>query len=148
MIVTFCVHADFQSRKEIEEEMIAIFEEQIGGANCEMLFGQYGNFDSFALSCGQKYQKRNANVKLIFATPYVKVSAQKTDACRFDEIVYPCGESVPYRFAISHRNRWMVERADLVLAFINRSWGGAYQTYLHARRKQKKIINLARRELE
>jgi len=147
MMITFCGHADFRGDKESEKEMMAIFEEEIGDADCEMLFGEYGKFDSFAFSCGQKYRKQHTGVKLIFVTPYVRALSQKTDACKFDEIIYPCQESIPYRFAILHRNRWMVERAGLIIAFVNRSWGGAYQSYLHAKRKQKRIINLAKREL-
>ena len=60
----------------------------------------------------------------------------------YDETVYPEIEKKPLRFAIVYRNRWMVEMADYVVAYINRDWGGAYKTYEHAKRKKKPIFNI------
>ena len=61
----------------------------------------------------------------------------------YDEIVYPELESVPWKFAISKRNEWMVEQADIVIAFVDHDWGGAATTLQYAKRKKKTIINLA-----
>ncbi len=61
----------------------------------------------------------------------------------YDETIYPELEKVPYRFAISKRNEWMVDNSDLVIAFVSHSWGGAATTYRYAIRKKKQIINLA-----
>ena len=69
---------------------------------------------------------------------------QKT---RYDEIIYPEIEHIPPRFGISHRNKWMVEKADSVIAYVEHGWGGAYQTYQHAKRKKKEIWNLSEREI-
>ena len=49
-------------------------------------------------------------------------------------------ESVPPRFAISKRNQWMVEAADIVVAYVLHNWGGAAMTLQHAKRKKKEII--------
>jgi hypothetical protein len=38
----------------------------------------------------------------------------------------------------------MVEKAALVIAYINHTWGGAYAAYLHTIRRKKEIINLGR----
>lgn len=59
-----------------------------------------------------------------------------------DSVLYPELENVPPRYAISHRNRWMVEQADIVISFVSHQYGGAYTTYLHAKRNGKKIYNL------
>ena len=37
----------------------------------------------------------------------------------------------------------MVEQADLVIVYLEHTWGGAYQAYEYAKRKGKVIINLA-----
>ena len=60
----------------------------------------------------------------------------------YDEILYPPLEGVPYRFAISARNKWLVENSDLIVFFVRRRFGGAYTAYLHAKKKGKQIINL------
>ena len=58
--------------------------------------------------------------------------------------MYPEGlELVPRRFAIKYRNRWMVEHADIILAYVNRGYGGAAQTLSYAARRGLEIINLA-----
>ena len=38
------------------------------------------------------------------------------DECRYDWTVYSGLENVPRRYAISHRNRYMVDKADFVVA--------------------------------
>ena len=63
------------------------------------------------------------------------------DTSGYDSTVYPPLETVPRRFAISHRNRWMVESADVVVAYVLHDWGGAATTLRYACRKKKKIIS-------
>ena len=48
--------------------------------------------------------------------------------------------------AISKRNEWMVDRADLIIAYIEHDYGGAYKTIRYAQRKNKSIIYLYKRE--
>ena len=59
----------------------------------------------------------------------------------YDSTVYPPLETVPRRFAISHRNRWMVETSDVVVAYVLHDWGGAAATLRCARKKKKQIIS-------
>ena len=65
---------------------------------------------------------------------------------RYDFILFPDIESKPKKFAISYRNRVMVEQADFVIAYVDHNWGGAYETYRYAKRKGKVIFNLAENE--
>ena len=60
----------------------------------------------------------------------------------FDSIIYPDLEHVPPRYAISHRNRWMIGQADVVISHVSHQYGGAYAMYLVAKQKAKKIYNL------
>ena len=143
MIITFCGHSTYFSNASDEEKIIAFLTEKIGDEPAELFLGGYGSFDSFALSCGKKYQKTHPNVKLVFVTPYITEDYQKNhlEYCNkiYDETVYPEIEDKPLRFAISYRNRWMVEMANYVVAYINHDWGGAYQTYKHAKRSLSSI---------
>jgi len=52
-------------------------------------------------------------------------------------------ETVHPRFAISWRNKWMIEQSDYVVTYITHSWGGAAQFAEKAKRQKKGIINLA-----
>ena len=61
----------------------------------------------------------------------------------YDVSIYPPLENVPLRYAISRRNEWMVNEADLVIAYIKNTYGGAYKSFLYAKKKGKTVINLA-----
>ena len=37
----------------------------------------------------------------------------------------------------------MVDQADLIIAYVDHPYGGAYKTLEYAKKKQKNIINLA-----
>ena len=143
MTVTFCGHSDFVPSTAMEARLLSVLTSQIGDSPAELLLGGYGNFDHFAFRCGKIFQQTHPQVSLIYVTPYMVTERQISVGAEYDGIVYPPLEHIPPRYAILHRNRYMVERADLVIACITRSRGGAYQTYLHARRKGKTMINLA-----
>ena len=51
-------------------------------------------------------------------------------------------EHIPPRFAILKRNEWMIDNADLVIAYVDHRYGGAYKSLLFAQRRKKKIINI------
>ena len=93
-----------------------------------------------------KFQENHPNVKLVLVTPYMTVKCpteyENPRKKLYDEILYPALEHVLPKFAISYRNRWMVDNADFVIAYIDRSYGGAYKTYEYAKRRKKEIYNL------
>lgn len=62
----------------------------------------------------------------------------------YGETLLPEGiESVHPRFAISWRNKWMINESDTVVAYVTRTWGGAAKYVEIAAKKRKNIINLA-----
>lgn len=44
--------------------------------------------------------------------------------------------------AIDYRNRWMVERSDCVITYVNRSWGGAAKYKKFAQNRGKTVYEL------
>lgn len=58
--------------------------------------------------------------------------------------VVPDGiESALPRFRIDFRNKYMLNASDYVIAYIERSCGGAFKYYQMAKKKNLKVINLA-----
>lgn len=51
-------------------------------------------------------------------------------------------EKVPKRFAISWRNRWMLDHADCVVIYVTHAWGGAAQFAARARKQGKRVYPL------
>ncbi|MBQ3012871.1 MAG: hypothetical protein IJD74_04960 [Clostridia bacterium] len=147
MIVTFCGHTRFPKSSGYEQKLLTFLEKEIGDQYAEMYLGGYGEFDNFAYDCCKKYQKTHPNVSLVFVTPYLTIAYQRNQLqyqeTKYDSILYPEIEDKPKRYAITYRNKYMVEKADYVVAYVSHDWGGAYTTYKHAKRKDKKIFNLA-----
>ena len=150
MVITFCGHSDYMSTKEDKEKILSLLEQLVGEKSAELFLGGYGKFDEFARYCGEAYKKTHPNVKLIFVTPYITESYQRThleyNKKLYDCIVYPELENKLPRFAILYRNKWMVEQADFVIAYVAYERGGAYQTYKHAKRKGKTVFNITDKE--
>ena len=147
MIITFCGHSGYSKKEEDEIEVLDLLEKQIGYESAELYLGGYGGFDNFAYSCCKKYKEKHSNVSLVFVTPYFTIEYQKKHLSalkdQYDYIIYPEIEDRPKRFAITYRNRYMIDRADIVIAYIAHDWGGAFKTYQYAKSKGKIIINLA-----
>lgn len=146
MVISFCGHSDFVSTDEYEFRLLSFLAEKVGDKYAEMYLGDYGNFDSFAYHCCKIYKKNHPNVSLVFVTPYLDneylANRLRYRENYYDYIIYPEIEDKPKRFAISYRNRYMVEKADLVVSYITHSFGGAYSTYKYAKSKGKEIFNL------
>ena len=142
MIISFCGHADFVTTSTVEVRMMEILEKYVGESSAELLLGGYGAFDGFAYNCGVQYKKTHPKIKLVFVTPYI--DRADNIGRKYDEIIYPPLENVPYRFAISHRNKWMMQKADIVIAYVEREHGGAFATLKQAKRFNKIIVNLAK----
>ncbi len=65
----------------------------------------------------------------------------------YDEIWLPEElYNVHYKSAIKKRNEWFVEHSDLLVAYVERSEGGAAACLKYAERKEIAIDNIATRE--
>ena len=151
MIITFCGHSNYIKNCKDEEILLNLLEKTIQGKQVDFYLGGYGNFDAFALECAKKYKQRHLNANLIFVTPYInnwleerKDILQKS----YDMVIYPELENVPLKFAIIKRNEWMVSKADYVFAYVNISFGGAYNTLLYAHNHNKPYTNLYKGNLK
>ena len=74
---------------------------------------------------------------LILVLPYLN-GAMPAEG--YDETVYPPLESVPRRYAILRRNEWMIQRCDVLIAYVTHGWGGAAKTLAYARKRKKTIL--------
>lgn len=60
------------------------------------------------------------------------------------DTVLPEGiETVPPKFAINYRNRWMIDHSDYVVSYVSHTFGGAFKFMSMAQNRKKQVINLA-----
>ena len=144
MIISFFGHSKFYESFEYIESVMNFFEAVIGDREVIFYLGGYGDFDEFAYVCCKRYKEAHPNAVLVFVTPYMTLEYQnnhlKHQARKYDEIIYPDIENIPLKFAIWHRNKWMIDRSDYVVFGITHKFGGAYKAYEYACRKRKNIF--------
>ncbi len=65
----------------------------------------------------------------------------------YDRVMIPesIGKTHP-KGAITKRNRWMIEQADLLICYVEREEGGAYAAFKYAKKLKKQIVNLAEKD--
>lgn len=149
MKVMFCGHS--QIFEDLEEKIKEILHTKIKGNAVEFYLGGYGNFDDIAEKCCKEYKKTHANCKLYYITPYIDekyLNKKKERLTKFDNIIYPNLETTPPKYVILQRNYWMAKQSDLIIAYINYSWGGAAKTIEYAIKQKKKIINKGNKKLD
>lgn len=138
MNVTFCGHAQVAQIEVVKAWLCAVTQRLIERGATTFYLGGYGAFDSLAAAVLREQKKRYPQIELVLVLAYL--DARKSISA-YDNTVYPPLESVPRRFAISHRNRWMVDTSDVVVAYVLHDWGGAATTLRYAKRKKKQIIS-------
>ena len=143
MFVTFCGHRVFVKSVCVEKALTALLEDYARKNKKLICYnGGYGKFDYFAAACVEKLQIRYMNICNCLVIPYIYpqflegISKIKN---HFNETIYPPLENVHKKYAIIRRNEWMIDHADVLIACVHSSWGGAAQTLTYAKRKNKII---------
>lgn len=90
--------------------------------------GNPGSFGSMTHSVLRELAEQYANISYAVVLGYLPPQ-QKDELARnqdYSDSMYLEGiETVPKRFAIDWRNRWVLKRADYVIIYVTHSWGGA-----------------------
>ena len=141
MICTFFGHRDASSR--IEGTIRATIERLILEGVTRFYVGNNGNFDSMVHRQLKQLSIEYPHIRYYVVLAYLPTEKYEFNITDYGETIYPEGlESVPPRFAISKRNQWMVEKADIVVTYVKYSTGGAAHAKKLAVRKGKAIINI------
>jgi len=92
----------------------------------------------------KKLKTRYSQIHYMVVLAYMPGARYAFDTTDYTKAIYPEGlENTPSKFAISKRNRWLVEHNDTVITYVTHSFGGAAQFKELANRKGKWTINLA-----
>ena len=141
--VAFFGHRRIYNIREIEEKLVPILKELILTKKyVEFYIGRNGDFVASVIKRVQKQLDRDNNV-MILTLPYTVKDIEYYENY-YDEIVIPdaIGKVHP-KAAITHRNRCMVDTADLVIAYIEHEEGGAYAAVNYAKKQGKDIVQLS-----
>lgn len=108
------------------------------------MVGGNGVFDDLFSRAVRKVKEQYPYIVLELIKPYFSNTwnEQKEVYMQlYDHIVVPSElDGLHYKAAIFARNCWMIDRADVIVAFLNRDFGGAYTAVRYAMKKHKDIV--------
>ena len=146
--VSFFGHRALTSVRETEDKIERLAKELMQKNDfVEFYVGRNGDYDIYAASAVKRAQKAigSQNSALVLVLPYaVKDVEYYKDF--YDEVILPLGCDTHFKNAISKRNEWMIENSDLVVAFVQKKYGGAHSALRYAEKQGVEIINLSIRE--
>ena len=139
MTVTFFGHKD--TPKEIEPTLRTTLVDLIENHGAtEFYVGNNGNFDTMVR---RQLENLSQTYPITYNVVLAYLPTKKSEYDDFTNTLLPEGiESVPKRFAISYRNKWMIQQADAVVTYVTHSFGGAARFKAMAERQGKTVIEL------
>jgi len=106
--------------------------------------GQQGVYDAIVRSVLKELVSVYPHIRYAVVLERIPQKRDEFDTRDYSDTMLPEGiETVPPRFAISWRNKWMIKQSDYVVTYITHSWGGAAMFAEIAERQKKSVINVA-----
>ena len=137
MTCTFFGHRD--TPKETEPALRLTLIDLIENKNATVFYvGNHGNFDAMV-------HRQLEDLSKIYSIKYYVVFAyipSKNDEPDEHSILPEGIETVPRRFAINYRNKWMLNKSDIVVTYVIRNFGGAWKFKQMANSNEKLLIDL------
>lgn len=138
MIITFFGHRDAPAAlsSSLDRTLRELLEKN---PCCCFYIGNQGRFDALVKHTLQQLSDDFPKIRIITVLAYMP-----PDRVMFDtDTLYPEGlENIPRRFAIHHRNTWMLKQADIVITHVISPAGGAAHFKDRALRMGKTVINV------
>ena len=142
IICSFFGHREIS--QNIEPELYTEIERHITEKNVDTFYtGGYGAFDFMTEKILNDIKKQFPHISVYRILAYVPAVTDMKNNQKQPLTIYPEGlELVPKRFAITYRNRWMVEWSDYIIGYTANNYGGAYDALKYAGHNKKIITNL------
>ena len=140
MVCTFFGHKD--TPKEIEPILRSTLIDLIENKNANVFY--VGNNGSFDTMVRRQLKELSLTYPITYSVVLAYLPTKKSECDDYTNTILPEGiETAPKRFAISYRNKWMIEQADIVVTYVTHSFGGAAQFKALAERQGKTVIELS-----
>ena len=137
MTCTFFGHRD--APKEIEPALRLTLIDLIENKNATVFYvGNHGNFDAMV-------RRQLEDLSKTYPIKYYVVLAympSKNDEPNEHTILPEGIETVPRRFAFNFRNKWMLDKADIVVTYVTSPSSGSGKFKDFAERYRKLMVNI------
>ena len=140
MTVTFFGHKD--TPKNIEPTLRATLVDLIENHGADVFY--VGNNGAFDTMVRRQLEALSQTYPITYCVVLAYLPTKKIEYDDYANTILPEGiETAPKRFAISWRNKWMIQQAVIVVTYVTHSFGGAAQFKALAQRQGKTVIELS-----
>ena len=153
---------------DIEKPLRAVLERLVEDRGVSVFYtGGMGEFDELFARTMRSMKRECPSLRLVLVMPYLtqkiaignrqdsavyggqiaRATSEGSGRCwheaQYDEILIPAElDGVHPKAAIGLRNRWMVDRSDIVVAALHRDFGGAADAVRYAEKVGKEVVRL------
>lgn len=132
---------------DIEKPLQAVLERLVAERGVRVFYtGGMGEFDELFARTVRSMKRGFPSLRLVLVMPYLTERlnmAKKFYEAQYDEILIPAElEGVHPKAAIGLRNRWMVDRSDIVIAALHRDFGGTAEAVRYAEKRGKEVVRI------
>ncbi len=131
--------------KEIEPTLRSTLIDLIENQGVDLFYvGNHGEFDAMVRRVLRELSVKYP-IRYNIVLAYMPEKRGEFDTTDYSDAILPEGiETVPKRFAINYRNKWMIEQSDFVVTYVvHDAVSGAAQFKRLAERKGKTVIELS-----
>ena len=119
----------------IEQEKVTTF--YVGG---------HGDFDSMCAGAVRSAKRHYEGIWLVLVKPNMTNELNRNQeyySAMYDDVAIPPeSDAAHYKAAIPIRNRWMAAHADIIITYVRREYGDAYNAVKYAKKLGKPIVAL------
>lgn len=143
MKCTFFGHSN--TSWEIQPKLEAVLIDLIENYNVDVFYvGNHGNFYLMVKNTLKKLKFDYPHINYAVVLAYMPGKNDEFNNKDYSDTIYPDGlETAPPKYAISKRNRWMINKSDYVITYVKNTIGGAAKFKELAEKKGKTVFNLA-----
>ncbi|MBE6787896.1 MAG: DUF1273 domain-containing protein [Ruminococcaceae bacterium] len=136
---TFFGHRN--TSKEIKPLLKNILIDLIENKNITKFYvGTHGSFDITVQKLLKELKEDYPHINYYIVLAYLP---QKNNSYNdYDNTIYPDLENIPLKYAIIERNKWMINKSDYIVCYVENTFSNAHKFLELARKKNKIIINL------
>ncbi len=135
---------------DVEKPLREVLERLVAERGVRVFYaGGMGEFDELFARTVRSMKRDCPFLRLVLVLPYLteRLNMDKVFyEALYDEILIPAElEGVHPKAAIGLRNRWMVDRSDIVIAALHRNFGGAADAVRYAERIGKIVCKIKKK---
>lgn len=135
---------------DVEKPLREVLERLVEERGVRVFYtGGMGEFDELFARTVRSMKRECPSLRLVLVAPYLTERLNMDKAfyeAIYDEILIPAElDGVHPKAAIGLRNRWMVDRSDIVIAALYRDFGGAMEAVRYAERIGKIVCKIKKK---